>query len=96
MSLKTTEALFRNEMTLRNNSESEAALKEWLMVTWPPAVARRFLFYISELEVLKKAVFCSWSLSGSNMKETNYCAAFSVAAVLYFIQYDLCLLCTHI
>lgn len=42
-------------MTLRNNSESEAALKEWLMVTWPPAVARRFLFYISELEVLKKA-----------------------------------------
>ena len=57
MSLETTEALFRKEMTLRNNSEPEAAFKEWLMVTRPPAVVHRFSFYISELEVLKKAYF---------------------------------------
>lgn len=41
-------------MTLRNNSEPEAALEEWLMVTQPPAVVHRSLFYISELEALKK------------------------------------------
>lgn len=35
-------------MTLRNNSEPEAALKEWLMATRPPAVVQRFLFYFSK------------------------------------------------
>lgn len=74
MSLNTTEALFRKEMTLRNNSEPEAAFKEWLMVTRPPAVVHRVLFYISKLEVLKKAYF----FTNLKMKALNYYTAFVV------------------
>lgn len=44
MSLETTEGLFRKEVTLRNNSEPEVALKGRLTVTRPPAAVHRFLF----------------------------------------------------
>lgn len=43
-------------MTLRNNSKPEAAFKALLMVTRPPAVVHRFLFYISKLEILKQSL----------------------------------------